>query len=178
MSEIFNINLSGEVLRHFEQVIANETKVKKTKILKQVDDSLQFLKKAPQEKYVTKHICKLEEMIAMLKDTKWNMKKKDKKYVLAALSYFVEENDIIPDEIPVVGFLDDCIVIDIVTEKIIHELEAYRDFKLACKIYGKNDEFSVSDWLQIKRKELFSRMRSRRNKSRSSYRTRGTSFTI
>jgi uncharacterized membrane protein YkvA (DUF1232 family) len=178
MSEIFNMNLTNEVVNHFENVLANEAIIDESEIINQVTDVITKLKSAHQEDYVVKHIEKLEEMQSMLSDEKWNMSKQDKDYVLAALSYFVDENDIIPDDIPVVGFLDDCIIIDIVTDKIIHELEAFREFKKATKIYGKGDDFSVSDWMDTKRKELFSRMRSRRNKARSSHRTRGTSFTL
>ena len=178
MSEIFSMNLTSEVVNHFEDVLANEKVSSEYIILKQVKETLAKLKSSPQEEYVVNHISKLEEMLAMLKDKQWNMSKKDKNYVLAALSYFVDENDIIPDEIPVVGFLDDCIVIDIVCEKIVHELEAYREFKIASEIYGQGNDYNVSDWMETKRKELFSRMRSRRNRARSSHKTRGTSFTL
>lgn len=178
MSDIFNMDLTDDVVHHFENVLANEKYLDQDVIIEKVQDVLIKLKSASQEDYVVKHISKLEEMLNMLIDKKWNMSNKDKKYVLAAISYFIDENDIIPDNIPVVGFLDDCIVIDIVTEKIKHEIEAYKEFKIATKIYGNGNDFNVKDWVEIKRKELFSRMRSRRNKSRTSHRTRGTSFTL
>ena len=118
-------------------------------------------------------------MMKMLVDKKWSMSEKDKQYVLSALQYFTKSDDVIPDDIPVVGFLDDCIVIDIVTEKITDQLELYDAFSNASKIYSCNDEYyGVNDWKETKRKELYSRMRHRRGRYSKSNRTRGTSFSI
>ena len=107
MSEVFNFNLTSEVIHHFEKVLSAEVVMDESQIINQVKEAISKLSSFKQEKFVVKHIERLEEMVNMLVDKKWNMPKHDKKYVLAAMSYFVEENDIIPDNIPVVGLLDD-----------------------------------------------------------------------
>ena len=100
----------------------------------------------------------------------------DKHHVLKAMSYLVRDNDLIPDHIPGLGLLDDCIIIDIVAQKVSNELDAYNDFKKAEMVYGRDKEFLVSDWLEVKRKELFSRMRARRNRMNKSSRIRSSRF--
>jgi len=114
----------------------------------------------------------------MLSDKQWNLSPEDRKQVLSAMRYFVKEDDLISDDIPVIGLLDDCIVIDIVAEQIKPEIDSYIEFKKAVKLYSKGENFTVDDWIETKRQELFSRMRNRRNRRLTSSKTRGTSFSI
>lgn len=70
----------------------------------------------------------LRKMIAMLKDTDWNLEGSDRQHVLNALIYFAEENDIIPDNIPGIGLIDDAIMIDLAADELAAEIEAYEEF--------------------------------------------------
>ena len=49
--------------------------------------------------------------------------------VLAGLAYFANPEDLIPDHIPALGFLDDAIMVKFVEEEFKHELWAYRKFR-------------------------------------------------
>ena len=124
------------------------------------------------------HIKPLEQLLELLLDKNWKTSEAHKKYILSALQYFAEEEDIIPDNIPVVGLLDDCIVIDIVTEKLKQELKDHNDFLDATKVYSHNNEYSYKDWQKTKKKELFSRLRHRRLRRNKSRFSRGTSFSL
>jgi hypothetical protein len=42
--------------------------------------------------------------------------------------YFAEPVDLIPDQVPGVGFLDDAIMVELVVQEIRPELDAYADF--------------------------------------------------
>ena len=46
-------------------------------------------------------------MIRMLEDAEWKLEDPHRSRVLQALAYFVDPRDMIPDQIPGVGFLDD-----------------------------------------------------------------------
>ncbi|MEM6666602.1 MAG: YkvA family protein [Pseudomonadota bacterium] len=70
----------------------------------------------------------LGQMIAMLKDADWRLEGEDRKYVVNALVYFAEPHDMIPDEIPGIGFLDDAIMIDLAARELAPELAAYAEF--------------------------------------------------
>jgi uncharacterized membrane protein YkvA (DUF1232 family) len=48
--------------------------------------------------------------------------------VLAALGYFSNPEDLVPDHVPGIGFLDDAIMIRLVEEEFRHELWGYENF--------------------------------------------------
>ncbi len=117
--------------------------------------------------FITGRLTKLRLMILMLSDIEWRLPHKDAARVLNALAYFAEPEDLIPDHIPALGFLDDAIMIELVVRELKHEIEAYQDFcdyreRLASR--GGNNKASRQDWLGSRRKELQERMRRRRKR--------------
>lgn len=126
-------------------------------------------------KFVADRLDKLEIMIRMLADHEWALPDPDATRVLNALAYFCEPEDLIPDHVPGLGFLDDAIMIELVVRELRHEIEAYRDFcdyraKRAPKpgIKDKISDVSREQWLESRREELQSRMRRRRKRRGSS----------
>src|SRR3546814_1781273 len=63
--------------------------------------------------FVRERLLQLDDMIAMVRDQGWNMEDKDRQRVMSALLYFVDPKDVIPDQVEVLGFLDDAIMIEI-----------------------------------------------------------------
>jgi uncharacterized membrane protein YkvA (DUF1232 family) len=123
--------------------------------------------------FVGSRMRKLNTMIGMVHDKAWGLTDAERKEVLSALTYFCDPNDAIPDDIPVLGFLDDAIMIELVVEELKHELDAYEDF---CQYRENAAQQSGSvaasglnreDWLAQRQEELLERMRSRRGRDRS-----------
>ncbi|MCH8142405.1 MAG: DUF1232 domain-containing protein [Proteobacteria bacterium] len=92
-------------------------------------------------------------------------KEQARKNVIAALAYFAEPMDIIPDNVPVLGYIDDAIMIELVLTELKHELESFEDFCLYRsdeKARNRNPNLTREQYIVIKRRALHARMRRRR----------------
>lgn len=71
----------------------------------------------------------LEELIEMIEDEDYALPQRVRARALGTLVYFTDPEDLIPDRIPGLGFLDDALMIRLAKEDLKHELGAYRKFK-------------------------------------------------
>jgi len=121
--------------------------------------------------FIRERMNRLETLIGMIVDKGWGLESEDRKRVLEALAYFSEPEDLIPDDIPGLGFLDDAIMIEMVSMELKHEIQAYRDFCVfraaeSSRMGQEAMELERSDWLEERRKQLHSRMKSRRRRGK------------
>jgi uncharacterized membrane protein YkvA (DUF1232 family) len=117
--------------------------------------------------FIVERLKRLRLMIQMLSDIEWRLPHQDATRVLNALAYFAEPEDLIPDHIPGLGFLDDAIMIELVVRELKHEMEAYQDFcdyRERLSQAGDSSPASREGWLDARRKELQARMRRRRGR--------------
>jgi uncharacterized membrane protein YkvA (DUF1232 family) len=121
--------------------------------------------------FIMERLEKLGMMTKMLADQEWRLPEVDAARVLNALAYFCEPEDLIPDDIPGIGYLDDAIMIELVATELTHEIEAYIDF---CKfrdsspskagVKARSSDVTREDWLDKRRAELQSRMHRRQKR--------------
>ena len=102
-------------------------------------------------------------MIAMLQDADWRLEGEDRTHVLNALAYFANENDIIPDNIPGIGLLDDAIMIDLAERELSGEIAAYDEFCDNREDLAQGVEDAQP--LEEARADLQSRMRRQRRRA-------------
>ena len=119
----------------------------------------------PLPDFVARRLPDLDAMIAMLTDEEWRLPKLDRERMLATFVYFGDPEDLIPDDIPAVGFLDDVILIELLMRDLRHVREAYRDF---CAFrdgyprrYKDGDGKKRAHRVATKRRDLQARMRRR-----------------
>lgn len=116
--------------------------------------------------FVSKRIPQLESLISMLTDDEWHLPESDRERLLATFVYFADPEDILPDHIPVIGYLDDVIIIELVMRELQHVREAYDDF---CKFRDEFDQQQDKnvdpvirrDRIDRRRQQLHQRMRRR-----------------
>src|SRR5687767_5393576 len=57
--------------------------------------------------YVRKRLAQIERLIEMLEDEAWALPKAERQDVIESLVYFSDPEDLIPDDMAVIGLLDD-----------------------------------------------------------------------
>ena len=64
----------------------------------------------------------------MLEDGEWALPDDDRLRVLDALAYVADAHDLVPDSVPVLGLVDDAIMLELVLRELQHELDGYEEF--------------------------------------------------
>jgi uncharacterized membrane protein YkvA (DUF1232 family) len=173
MSLTLSIDFSDEDLERFTGQIEAAKKDAESKSNEEiVAAATVLLEKAQQGNpptFVKQRLPALGTLIAMLRDEAWALSDEDSLRVRAALNYLAAPIDIIPDDVPVFGFLDDAVMIELCARKLSHEIEAYDDFcdfreREAERRGLKPETVGRADWLQGRRDELQERMHRRRGR--------------
>lgn len=178
MSLAITIELGDADLKHFADAMQAAREESKNLSPAEITDAASKLlvdgrdNKLPG--FIAERLSKLDSMISMVNDQGFALPEEDRQRVLACLTYFANPKDLIPDHVPVLGFLDDAIMIELVTRELQHEVEAYDDFV----VYRNNEaqrrgvdpstlKTERVEWAEARRVELLNRMKSRRLQSYS-----------
>ena len=168
MSLEITLSLDDQDLEHFRKVMesaqARATGVSESEVATKAQETLDKVRsdaRAPH--FVKAKLSQLQSLITMLNDPDWPLGAEERTDVVSALAYFYDAQDLIDDSVPVLGMLDDAIMIELVTREMHNEIQAYEDF---CAYRTREEakggrEISREDWLTSKRKELMDSMRNR-----------------
>lgn len=167
-----SFELGEKDLRYFRSRLSQVRKGRSARAEHRVvEGAVQLVREAQEAKppqFVVERIAKVEQLIAMLRDRDWRLEGKDRDRILEALAYFVDPDDLIPDRVPVIGYLDDAIMIELVVRELVHEIEAYEDF---CAFRKEHRAKQGDPGLEARRQALQTRMRRRRHRERSAARS-------
>lgn len=174
MSLRITLDFSENDLDRFREMagkaIQNTEKQSPETIIKGARDLIEdAAKRGKSSDFVRERLDMLKLLIDMLEDEGWGMQEVGRQRVLAALAYFNDPQDLIPDHIPGLGFLDDAIMIELMTRELRPEIDAYQDFvkfrQAEARRRGmKPEELNRSDFLESREQALLSRMRRRRRR--------------
>ena len=176
-------DLSDADLKHFQLIMQDASQAASRAapedIVAAAEDLLQEVDPERVPAFIRERLEGLRCLITMITDVDWGLPDADRKRVLNALAYFCEPEDLIPDSIPGLGYLDDAIMIELAMRELAPEIEAYRDF---CEfrsvettrrgVKARTTDITREDWLADRRDKLQSRMRRRRRKAGAEGETR------
>jgi len=120
--------------------------------------------------YVRRRLVEVQRLILMLEDDAWALGDPERAEVVETLAYFSDPDDLIPDEIEVIGLLDDAIMLELLLRRLRAVLNAYSDFcayrtTLAAMPGDAEARRMHARCLAERRVKLQTRMRRRRSRS-------------
>ena len=80
-------------------------------VIAAAEELLEKVRRFDPPEFVRERLGKVETLIAMVQDERWAIPQEVRTRVLGALAYFIQPQDMIPDNIPVLGYVDDAIMI-------------------------------------------------------------------
>jgi len=173
MSISLNFELNDADLEHFHAAMTKAKAAAEGKSAEEIIDCagklLADAQKVRIPDFILERLLRLDDMIAMVRDTAWAMPEEDRERVLSALVYFCDPQDVIPDSVAVLGFLDDAVMIEMCVRDLKHEIDAYDDFcdfrqHQAGKLGVDAEKVGRAQWLEGRRDELIERMHQRRER--------------
>ncbi|MGA9333444.1 MAG: YkvA family protein [Rudaea sp.] len=99
-----------------------------TDVIDAAKQSLDTLLLGSAPEYVRKRIVGVQRLILMLEDDAWALPNPEREEVLTTLVYFSDPDDLIPDDVEVIGLFDDAVVLELVLRRLRHVLKAYDEF--------------------------------------------------
>jgi uncharacterized membrane protein YkvA (DUF1232 family) len=166
-----SFSLDDADLAYFRAILRaakkNAESVERSKIeqgVRRLISDVRAAKRAPQ--FVMEAVQTLEDLLGVLDDADYAAPVSVHRTVLAALAYFADAKDLIPDDVPMVGFLDDAIMIRLVEEELKHEIWGYRKFSKF------RDGAEQRPWSSIAKGRLPGRLKSKRDEIRAEIRER------
>ncbi len=115
--------------------------------------------------YIRRRLQDVERLLEMLEDEAWALPQVERAEVLRLLAYFSDPEDLIPDDVAVIGLLDDAIMLELLLKQIRHVMVAYGEF--CTTRTGQGDALDGADRIRLarelarRRDRLHARMRRR-----------------
>jgi len=122
--------------------------------------------------YVRKRLVEVQRLILMLEDEAWALPAPERAEVVETLAYFSDPDDLIPDDVEVIGLLDDAIMLELLLRRLRAVLHAYSDFctfraTLATSATDSDSRHENARALAERRVKLQDRMRRQRRRKPS-----------
>lgn len=124
------LELSSADLLHFRRELDRARESVRSadddELLDLAQEQLAALRRVELPAFVAIRMERLEQMRAMLVDPAWHLEPAERELILGVLAYVCDPEDMIPDDVPGIGLLDDVVMIELACRELRHELEAYQ----------------------------------------------------
>jgi len=168
------ITLSDEDLHKFQESInKGEMSVADAENAAEIEDAAAELIGKARERdlpqFITDSLFKLQNLLNMIRDEEWQLSEDERNSIRSVLYYFVDPDDVIPDDVPGIGYLDDALYAEIIIKEMKVEIKMYQEFcqfriseENRRRIKGLDPHVGREDWIADKREVLHARMQERR----------------
>ena len=170
MSIQISLELSDSDLTHFRELM--NTAVNKAKdlpvesVISKAEALCDEMENANVPDFVKSRLESLKMLIEALRDPDWQLPAEEKSDIVASLAYFSEPHDLVPDNIPGLGYLDDAIMIELVIQDLSLDLQAYESFcsfrQTEKSRRGDDSVVNRENWVQAESSNSRSGMRRKR----------------
>jgi len=133
--------------------------------------AVERLRSTARSPFIRRRIDRVARLVAMLDDPEWQLPELERGRVLDGLAYVADVEDLVPDDVPVLGLVDDAIMLELLLRELQHELDAYEEFDQYRRDEaarrdkpGVHRPVSRKDWLASRREALHARIRERRDR--------------
>jgi hypothetical protein len=125
------LELTTDDLLHFrgqlERTRASVRSADDEELLEVAAEHIAALRQLPLPAFVAIRIERLEQMRAMVADVAWHLEPAERELALGVMAYVCDPEDMIPDDVPGIGLLDDAVMIELAWRELRHEVEAHRE---------------------------------------------------
>jgi uncharacterized membrane protein YkvA (DUF1232 family) len=160
--------LEAEDIARFHAALARAERLadcmEECEVVETAKEALNTLPLASAPRYVRQRLVCVQQMILMLEDEAWCLPSDERREVLRTLIYFADPEDLIPDEVAVIGLLDDAIMLELLLRRLRHVIDAYVDFcafRRELQTDAALDRLRIGALLARRRDALRERMRRR-----------------
>ncbi len=131
--------------------------------------ALDHLDTAGTPAFVRKRVVEVQKLIVMLEDEAWALSGEERGDIVGTLVYFGDPDDLIPDEVEVIGLLDDAIMLELLLQRMRRVRKAYADFctfrsALCSDLHDAQSRCAHARDLATLRAQLQTRMRRTRRR--------------
>ena len=164
-----SLELSARDLRYFRDAVRRAREAVRDADDDDIVDAISEIvadirDQGPMPDFIAGRLPDLERLTQMVRDNDWRLPTTERERLLATFVYFGDPEDLIPDDIPGIGYLDDVIMIELLMREMRHVSDAYADF---CRFWDTLEAGSLSAdeqdrRLAARRRQLHERMRRRR----------------
>lgn len=169
-----SFELSDADLAHFrtmmQNVIAKSSHADEQEVIRKARALVLEMEQAELPEFVRTRMTSLALLIDAVQDAEWQVPEEEKQAIILSLAYFSEPEDVVPDHIPGLGYIDDAIMIELVLQDLSLDLKAYREF---CSFRateearrGDNAKVDRESWLEGTRTQLRASMRRNRKSAK------------
>ncbi|GBL05918.1 YkvA family protein [Glaciecola sp. KUL10] len=174
MSIEISLTLSDSDLAHFKELmnaaIEKAKALPEAEVIEKANELCSEMESADVPDFVSARMASLKKLISAIGDEEWQTPADERTEIVTSLAYFCEPHDLVPDNIPGLGYLDDAIMIELVLQDLSLDLEAYESFcsfrSAEEKRRGAEANVDRESWLESERTELRSNLRRRKSGGR------------